>query len=57
MINYAIVAGENKQTKKKHILNCTYIPDHPFRIIMIRGSGPEKTNALHKMIKHKDDDD
>ena len=31
-----------------------YIPDHPYRIIIIGGSGSEKTNALLNLIKEQD---
>ena len=32
-----------------------YIPDHPFRILIIGGSGSGKTNALPNLIKEQDD--
>ena len=32
-------------------------PDHPFRILIITGSGSGKTNALFNLIKKEDDDD
>ena len=34
-----------------------YIPDHPYRIIIIGGSGSEKTNALINLINEKYDID
>ena len=48
MINYSNVMKENIT---KHNLNWSWIPDHPSRILIIRGSGSGKTNAL------VDDDD
>ena len=32
-----------------------YIPDHPYRILIIGGSGSGKTNALLNLIKKKKD--
>ena len=43
MINFADCANENKT---KHNLKWLYIPDHPYRILIIGGSGSGKTNAL-----------
>ena len=54
MINYADVTGE---IKTKHKLNWPYIPDHPFRTIIIRSSGSGKTNTLLNPIKLKDGGD
>ena len=34
-------------------LHWPYIPDHPHRILIIGGSGPEKINALLNWIKNK----
>ena len=41
-----------KKNKKKteHNLKRPNIPDHPYRIIIIRGSGSGKTNALLNLI-------
>ena len=33
------------------------IPDHPYRILLIGGSGSEKTYALLNLIKEQDDID
>ena len=30
-----------------------YIPDHPYRILIIGGSGPEETTVLLNLIKHQ----
>ena len=43
MINFNEYTNENK---KKHNPNWPYIPDHPYRILIIRGSGTGETNAL-----------
>ena len=32
--------------------NWPYIPDHPYRVLIIGDSGSEKTNALLNFIKH-----
>ena len=55
MTNFDDVTGENK-TKHNHP-NWLYIPDHPHRILIIRGSGSGKTNALLNLLKHKPDID
>ena len=36
-----------------HNLNWPYIPDHPYRILIIGGSGSGKTNVLLNLIKHQ----
>ena len=33
--------------------NWPYIPDHPYRILIIGGSGSEKINVLLNLIKHQ----
>ena len=33
--------------------NCLYIPDHPYRILIIGGSRLGKTNVLLILIKHQ----
>ena len=33
--------------------NWSYIPDHPYRVLIIGGSGSEKTNVLFNLIKHQ----
>ena len=42
---------------KNTMKNATYIPDHPYRILIIGGSGSAKTNALLNLIKEQDDID
>ena len=46
-----------KQNKTKHNLKWTYIPDHPYRILIIGGSGSGKTNALLNLINNQPDID
>ena len=36
-----------------HNLNWPYIPDHPYRILIIGGSGSGKTNVLLNLIKNR----
>ena len=43
MINFDNYVNENKT---KHNKNWPYIPDHPYRILIIGGLGSGKTNAL-----------
>ena len=45
MINFDDIVNENKI---KHNKNWPYIPDHPYRILIIGGSGSGKTNTLLK---------
>ena len=33
--------------------NCPYIPDHPYRILIIGGFGSGKTNALLSLINNQ----
>ena len=54
MINLDYYANENKT---KHTLKWPYIPDHPYRILIIGGSGSGKTNALLNLINNQPDID
>ena len=54
MINFDNYVNENKT---KHNKNWPYIPDHPYRILIIRGSGSGKTNLLLNLIKNQPDID
>ena len=36
-----------------HNRNWPYIPDHPYRILIISGSGSGKTNMLLNLIEKK----
>ena len=44
-----------KENKKEDNLNWPYIPDHPYRILIIGGSGAGKTNALLNLINNQQD--
>ena len=52
MINFDDYANENKT---KHNPDWPYIPDHPYRILKIGGSGSGKTNALLNLINKQPD--
>ena len=54
MINFADYVNENKT---EHNKNWTYIPDHPYRILIIGGSGSGETNLLLKLIENQPDID
>ena len=51
MINLDSITNENN---KKYNEKWPYIPDHPYRIIIIGGSGSGKTNTLLNLIKEQD---
>ena len=53
MINFDNCANENKT---EHNSNWPYIPDHPYRILIIGGSGSGKKNALLNLINQPDID-
>ena len=50
MINFDDYTNE-KETE--HNLKCPYIPDHPYRILIIGGSRSGKTNALLNIINNQ----
>ena len=50
MINFDNYRNENKA---QHNSKWPYIPDHPCRILIIRGSGSGKTNALLNLISNQ----
>ena len=52
MINFDNYVNENKS---KHNKNWPYIPDHPYGILIIGGSGPQKTNLLLSLIENQPD--
>ena len=54
MINFDDYTNENKS---KRSLNCPYILDHPYRILMIGGSESGKTNTLLNLINKQTDID
>ena len=54
MINFDIYTNENK---RKNNLKWPYILDHPYRILIIGGSGSGKINALLNLINDQPDID
>ena len=54
MINFDDYINENKIIHNK---NWPYIPDHPYRILIIGGSGSGKTNLLLNLIENQPDID
>ena len=54
MINVDDYASENKT---QHNLKWPYIPDHPYRVLIIGGSRSGKTNSLLNVINNKPDID
>ena len=54
MINLDSVIKENNNEHKE---KWPFIPDHPYRILIIGGSGSRKTNAMLNLIKEQDDID
>ena len=59
MINFNDYANENKtmQELSSHNLKWTYIPNHPYRILITGGFGSGKTNALFSLINNQPDID
>ena len=47
----------SNENKTEHNKKWLYIPDHPYRILIIGGSGSGKTNALLNLIEHQADID
>ena len=54
MINFGDYANENKT---QHNVKWPYIPDHPYRILIIGDSGSRKANALLNVINNQPDID
>ena len=54
MINFDDNVNENKT---KHNSKWSYIPDHPYRILIIGGSGSGRANALLNLINNQPDID
>ena len=53
MINF----DNTNENRTEHNLNWPYIPDHPYKILIIGGSGSGKTNALLNLINNHPDID
>ena len=54
MVNFDDYTNENKT---EHNSKWPCIPDHPYRILMIGGSGSGKTNALLNLVNNQPDID
>ena len=54
MINLDSITNEDN---KEHNEKWPYIPDHPYRILIIGGSGSGKTNTLLNLMKQQNDID
>ena len=54
MINLDSIVNDNN---KKHNKNWSDVPDHPYRILIIGGSGSGKTNTLLNLINEQRDID
>ena len=54
MINFDEYTSENRVN---HNPSWPYIPDHPYTILIIGGSGSEKTNTLLNLINNPPDID
>ena len=54
MINFDDYVDENKTEYNK---NWPYTPDHPYRVLTIRGSGSTKRNTLLNLIENQPDID
>ena len=54
MINFDDYTNENRT---EHNKKWPYVPDHPYRILIIGSSGFGKTNALFNLINNQPDVD
>ena len=54
MINFDEYTNQNKT---EHNLKWPHFPDHPYRILILGGSGSGKTNALFNLINNQPDID
>ena len=54
MISLDSIANKNN---KEHHEKCSFTPNHPYRILIIGGSGSGKTSALLNFIEEQDDID
>ena len=51
-----MIKNYDQSVKINHNLNWPYIPDHPYRILIIGGSRSDKTNVLLNLIKNQQPD-
>ena len=51
MINLDSITNKNNE---EHYEKWPYTPDHPYKILIIGGSGSAKTNTLLNLIKEQD---
>ena len=54
MIDLDSITNENNE---KHNKKWPYIPDHPYRILIVGGSGSGKRNTMFNLIKEQDKHD
>ena len=54
MISLDSIANKNKKERNE---KWSFTPNHPYRILIIGGSGSGKTNTLLNFIKEQDDID
>ena len=52
MFNLDSISNENIKERNK---KWPFVPDHPYRILIIGGSGSGKTNAMLNLIKEQYD--
>ena len=52
-----ILDNITNENNKKHNEKWQYIPDHPYKVLIIGGSGSGKTNALVNLINEQNDID
>ena len=52
-IHYKMIDSDSitNENNKEHDKKWPYIPDHPYRILIIFGSGSGKTNTLLNLIQ------
>ena len=57
--NYKMINFDDytKENKIEHNSKWPHIPDHPYRILIVGGSGSGKTNALLNLINNQPDID
>ena len=56
LLNFFNVDDITNEHNKEHNEKWPYIPDHPYRMLVIQDSGSWKTNALFNLIKEQDSD-